>query len=151
MANDAAKKAAKAYAFWSKIIAAITAIITFLFVYFGIYGNDNFGMWSWIAYILIIITYWFSIRQVLNSIAGGLPKPEMFYDAMYTAFFVNLLMIWSPYFFWLLLWVPAYYGYKAYGFMSNMAGMAGMGQQDQGYGNQQQGGGRKRKKKRRRG
>ena len=47
-----------------------------LFWYFGIYGNEHFGVWSWIGYIGILIAYWFSISQILNSTANGLPIGE---------------------------------------------------------------------------
>ena len=64
-------------------------------------------------------------------------------------------MIFSSWFFWILLWVPVYYGYKAINQFRNIASMAGMGSQQDlsgaGYGNQQQGGKKKRKKKKKRG
>ena len=64
-----------------KVIGGVTGIITALFVYFGINGNDNFGTWSWIAYIIILIIYWFSIKTILYSIGEGLPIAEFSVDS----------------------------------------------------------------------
>eukprot|EP01083_Nonionella_stella_P092257 258197_1 len=152
MANDAAKKNAKLWSIWVKIIAAVTAIINLLFLY-CVYDNENFGIWTWIAYIFILISYWVTIRQVLNSIAHGLPRPEMYWDGLITAWVINIFIIFSGWAFWLFLWVPAVYIYKAINAWKQFAPMTGMGAQptqgtQQNYANQQSG--RKKRKKRKR-
>merc|ERR1712228_188209 len=115
-------------------------------------GNGGLGFWNWIGYIIIVISYSFTIMQVLNSIKNGLPRPEMYWDGLITAWIVNLLMLFSGWLWWILLWVPALYIYKAINTFKQYASMAGMGQQQSAMpqndnSNQQQGGRKKKKKK----
>eukprot|EP01083_Nonionella_stella_P092216 258060_1 len=151
MANDAAKKNRKSWAKWVKIIGFVTSIITSLFAYFRIYKNyDTFSIWSWIGYIIIVITYFFTISQVLNSKLHGLPRPEMYWDGLITAWIVNLLMIFSSWTFWLSIWVPIVYIYKGINFARQLAGMGqAMGDNSE-QGMQQTGKRKKRKKKKKR-
>ena len=73
----------------------------------------------------------------------------MYFDLMVTALVVNVLWIISDWFYWLILWVPIVYAYKAYNTMKNLAQMGGFG--GGGPADPQSQGNPKRRRKRKRG
>lgn len=143
MANQAAKKRRAENEGIMKRMRYLLLLVNLLYVALRVvWMNDSFGFWHWVGFggcsLVNVLVYWWiaSLATPTYDATGDLIDggadlnthgnlSEYAFDVVYIVVFVQLTTIISEYFWFILLVIPAFAGYKLLGLV--LGGLSGSG------------------------